>query len=525
MGGINSRRMDKTPDSWNPNWLQPLRRYVPLLVWVVVILTLLLIPLKIISYDYLPIDDALRAAAKAVSGKTWQEVLVLNSVYKIDHEYGWSVLLAKIHTLFNADADAIVTFSVVSLFVLLGLAAVPWLRYPEAWLATLVLSMVTIMLPYRFLLGRPYLITMAALMALLFLWRRFGAEKIKWWAAPAVTALIAASVYFHGTWYLWVLPIAAFFFARQFQWGFLVAGCWVAGVVLGSLLTGHPIDYPLQAIKVVELATGKHMTQRTLASELQPQNGDVYALYILGGLLILRRMAGLTGVPFLRDPVFWLVCLTWTLSLKVGRFWIDWGWPAMMVMMACDLQLLLASRLAVDSLRRAALTAGIALVAYLSVTGDVGNRWSSSLTQQYLTADNPDLKGWMPDKGGILYAADMTMFYQTFYKNPHGDWRYMVGFEPTLMPADDFETYHKILWNYGDGKAYTPWLLKMTPADRLVIRGGRGSPPSIPQLEWNYGVSGIWVGRVPGNRPDGAPATIKATEPMSSLTNAPASTK
>ena len=113
----------------------------------------------------------------------------------------------------------------------------------------------------------------------------------------------------------------------------------------------------------------------------------------------------------------------------------------------------------------------------------------------------------------------MTLFYQTFYKNPHGDWRYILGFEPTLMPAEDFDTYHKILWNYGDAKAYAPWLLKMKPADRLVIRGGRGSPPALPQLEWNYGVSGLWVGRLPGQRPAGAPATIPATATMASLTN------
>ena len=50
----------------------------------------------------------------------------------------------------------------------------------------------------------------------------------------------------------------------------------------------------------------------------------------------------------------------------------------------------------------------------------------------------------------------MTIFYQTFYKNPHGDWRYMLGFEPALMPPEDFEVYHKILWNYGDSKAYAP---------------------------------------------------------------------
>lgn len=516
--------MEKTPNPFDPPWFEPMRRYVPLAVWIIVILTLLVIPLKIIGYGYLPGDDALRAAGKAVSGKTWQQILILDSTYKIDHEYGWSAFLSKIHTVFNADADAIVIFSVVSLFALVGLAAIPWMRHPEAWIATLAFSMVAALLPFRLLLGRPYLITMAALVSLLLLWRRYGSEKPKWWMTAVMAGLITASVYFHGTWYLWVLPIAAFFFARQFRWGFTLVGCWIIGVFLGSLLTGHLIEYPVQAIKVALLTTGKHMTQRTQATELQPEGGDLWALYIPGALLLLRRLAGLNMPPFFRDPVFWLVCLTWTLAFRVGRFWVDWGWPALLVLAACDIQALLASRLAADSLRRLLFTVAMALIAFLSITADVGSRWTVTLTQQYLTTDNPDLKGWMPEPDGILYSSDMTIFYQTFFKNPNGDWRYILGFEPTLMPAEDFETYHKILWNYGDAKAYAPWLLKMKPQDRLVIRGGRSSPPPIPQLEWKYGVSGIWVGRTPDHRPGSTPVTIEATEKMSSLTNSPSST-
>src|SRR5580698_4055870 len=151
MGEINWREMDKTPDYPTPAWLEPMRRYVPLAVWVIVLMTLLLIPLKVLKYGYIPPDDALRAAGKAVSGKTWPQILVLNDVYKIDHEYGWSLLLRKVHTAFDADADSIVIFSVVSLFILASLAAVPWLRYPEVWLVTLALSMVTVLMPFRLL--------------------------------------------------------------------------------------------------------------------------------------------------------------------------------------------------------------------------------------------------------------------------------------------------------------------------------------------------------------------------------------
>lgn len=518
--------MNESNDRLNPAGFEPLRRYVPLAVWVIVSLTLLVIPLKIIQYGYLPGDDALRHAGKAVSGKSWQEVLVMNDTYKIDHEYGWSLLLEKIHTAFDASADAIVIFSVVSLFVLAGLAALPWLRYPETWLMTLTLGMIAALFPGRLLLGRPYIITIAALLSLLLLWRQFGSAKPRWWMAGVMTGLITASVYFHGTWYLWVLPVAAFFLAGQFRWGLTAAACGGAGVFLGSLLTGHLIDYPLQAVKVAQLATGLHLTQRTLVSEMQPATGDLNALIIFGGVLVLRKLARLNAPPLARDPVFWLACLTWTLGFKVGRFWDDWGWPALMVLVACDLQLLLASRLAVDSLRRLALTGGAALIAFLAITSDAGSRWTYNLTQQYLSvAEHPELEGWLPEKGGILYSTDMTVFYQTFYKNPQADWRYILGFEATLMPREDFEVYHKILWNFGDSKAYTPWLLKMKPADRLVIRGGRGSPPNIPQLEWDYGVSGIWIGRLANHHSGGVPATIPATESMDSLTNSASSTK
>ena len=91
----------------------------------------------------------------------------------------------------------------------------------------------------------------------------------------------------------------------------------------------------------------------------------------------------------------------------------------------------------------------------------------------------------------------MTLFFQTFFKNPKADWKYIVGYEPALMPDEDFAVYRRVLWNFGDVKAYKPWVDKMRPPDRLVIRGARGAPPNIPQLDWEYGVSGIWIGRVP----------------------------
>jgi hypothetical protein len=492
----------------------PLKRYVPLAVWAIVILVILAMPFKIIGYGYLPGDDALRHAAKAVSGKSWSQILVLNDVYKIDHEFGWNWLLGKIHLWTNWNAESLVIFSVVAMFILVGWSALPWLRRPEAWLATLMMATLVAAVCGRMTLGRPYLMTFAILLTLLFLWQKFGSAPPKTWMLLLATALFALGTFVHGVWYLWVLLLGAFVLAGEFRWAVSLGFCWVIGVFIGGAFTGHPLEYPLQAFKLALLAVGAHATTRTMTTELQPFDGNILAVIILGGLLVLRQLAKLNSVPLTKNPAFWLTCICWVLGFKVSRFWDDWGWPALMVLMTWDLQSLLLARFAENSFRRLGLTLGLAAATFLCVTNDAHSRWSQTLSDRYVTADNPEIAGWMPDPGGIFYTADMTLFYQTFFKNPTGDWRYMLGFEPTWMPAVDFEVYHSVLWNLGEVSAYNPWIKKMQPADRLVIRGGRGASPGIPQLEWKYSGQGIWLGRTPRSAPTGTPPpTIPATVP------------
>ncbi|MGH7942836.1 MAG: hypothetical protein ACREFR_17390, partial [Limisphaerales bacterium] len=384
------------------------------------------------------------------------------------------------------------------LFVLVNMAGAIWLRRPEAWLISLVASMILAYIPLRLTLGRPYLITVAAIISILYLWRiRAGAPPRKW-DLLIMAVLAACSTFFHGAWYLWVLPLVAFFLAGRFFWCFALGGCWIVGVVVGSALTGHPLEYPMQAVRLASLAIGAHFTQRTMVSELQPFSGDTLTVLAFVGLLLARMLAKTSSIPLWRDPAFWLAAMCWVLGFRVARFWLDWGWPALMVLAAFDLQLLMETRLARDSFKRLGLVCCIGLAAYLCVTSDFGSRWSSTLTDKYLDATDPKLKGWMPDKGGIFYTADMSLFYQTFYKNPDGDWRYMLGFEPTWMPKKDFDIYQRIVWNFNDGQAYKPWVDQMTRADRLVVRAGGGAgPPDIGGLKWKHAVGGIWIGRLP----------------------------
>lgn len=470
------------------------RRYVPLMVWLLVALVCVMIPLKIIGLGYLPADDALRHCAKAVSGKPWPEILVVGDTFKLDHNLGWHAILTAVHQATGWDAEGLVVACVVALFCLVNLPALLLLRRPEAWLAALLAAVVISDLPQRFMLGRPFILTITVLLTILL---TAQTARPNWRTFLLYAGLIATSALVHGVWYLWVLPVAAFFFAGEFRRAGLMAGAWVAGVGLAALLTGHPVDYLLQAFDMAVHSVGKHATTRTIAVELQPFAGDILAVILLGGLVALRLLTRPAAPSFARNPVFWLVCGGWILGFRVSRFWEDWGWPALLVLTVMELQPLLLARFAADSLRRLLLALILAVAAFFATTNDLHSRWTQSLTWQYLTPDKPELAGWMPGHGGIFYAAEMSVFYQTFFKNPHGDWRYMVGYEPWLMPAEDFETYHRILWNAGDAKAYEPWVKKMQPADRLVIRGDGGQRPNLPQLEWNYGATGLWIGRTP----------------------------
>lgn len=402
------------------SFLGPYRRYVPLASWAIVILLLLYIPLKVIGYGYLPSDDALRHAAKAVSGKSWQEILVLGPAFHFDPNWGWHWLLGKVHLWTNWDAEGLVLFSVVALFLIGNGAVVACLKRPEAWLAAFILLCQPQVsdLTQRYLLGRPFVLTITATMVIFLVWQRHGSAPPKWRTILWMTPLIAAAVFLHGVWYLWVLPIAAFFLAQQFRWFLLLVASWILGTFLGSALTGHPVESIMQAVQLALRSVGMHQTQNTLVSELRPSGGDIFSLLLLGGLITLRQLAKLNAPPLVRHPAFWLVAMGWVLGCETNRFWEDWGLPALAVLIASDLQLFFESRFAADSFQRLVLVCGLAVTLYASTTNDFNSRWSNHLSWRYLTPDNPDLNGWLPEKGGTLYTVDMSIFYQTFFKNP-----------------------------------------------------------------------------------------------------------
>jgi hypothetical protein len=473
-------------------------RYVPLLVLAAALFVVLLLPLKIIAYGYLPPDDALADAAKAISGKPWPEILVLRSDYAIDNHIGWHRLLRQAYLWTHGPDETLMLLSTVALFTLVGWSALPWVKRPEAWLITLVL-MLGVQAPFmgRFMLGRPFMLSMLALVTILFLWQARRSAPPDKRDLAAMTSCIALAVLLHGVWYFWALPVAAFFLARQYRWARALAVCWVAGAILGALGTGRPLVYLIEAWRQAWDVVGLHASQGTLVGELQATTGNWFPLMLMGGLLVLRQLAKLPVPPLSSNPAFWLACMSWVLGFRAERFWDDWGMPALMVLIVLDLDLLLEIRLPADSVRRLALAGALAATLFLTTTNDAGSRWSGSAGWAYLTAEDANLAGWLPQPGGIFYETDMEFFYHTFFKNPTAPWRYMTGYEPALMPPDDLLTYQQILLHFDNADAYRPWINKMRPPDRLVLSSRSNPSTFLPELEWKHAVGTLWLGRLP----------------------------
>jgi len=480
----------------NFSWL---KRYVPLSVWIVVVFTIIVIPLKIIGYGFLPMDDALRHAAKAVSGKSWQQILVMRDDFQIDPSPGWQKILQWIHDWQNCSAETLVIFSVVALILLVTLSALPWLRRPEAWLAALFAAAIFIpACTTRFARGRPYLLTDAVLITILFLWSRQENDRPRRLALLLTPLLVAASAWIHGSWYLLCLPGAAILLAGFWRSAFWYGGCWLAGSFLGCALAGHPFEFLFQSVRHMFGVFGNIVVIHQLEPEMYPSDGEISAVLAVVTLILCRKMLLGWNPRALLNPVFMMMVLGWLLGLKMRRFWWDFGTPAFMVWVALELQEHFEKHLSLDSARRLLVTLGIAAGFFLGFTSDRESRWTANLTTEYLTPDTPGVAGWLPESGGIIYNSDMDVFFQTFFKNPMADWRYILGFESGLMRPEDLETLRKIQWNHGAAfAAYEPWVKQMRPADRMILRAPGGNPPGIPELEWHYAASGLWIGRLP----------------------------
>lgn len=470
---------------------------IPLLIICIVIAVIILMPLRIMGYGFLPTDDILRHVAKAISGKSWNDVLILREGITVDSHPGFHALLGSIYHITKFTPDALVSFTAVILFIIFCLLPVFFIKRPEAWLASLfIISLTNFSFIMRLLLGRPYLVTMVTLTAICLLWARLRDNKRPYGAMLIITSLVTLSTWTHCSWYLIIFPISCFVLAREWRAAFMVGICAMAGILFGAALTGHPGLFISQNIIHAFLVFSKHDLPRTLVTELRPFTGDMLTVIAVILMLSWRRMRGEWDPKRIDNPVFIIVLFSWIMGFFVMRFWFDWGIPALLIWMAQEFDDVFTKYISPVLGRRFLLAIALAFVLYANATNDINDRWSAQPAAEYLFRDFPDKSSWMPDPGGIIYGEDSRIFFLTFFKNPYAQWRYLVGFESALMPQKDLDVYIDIQTSRGAAQSFRPWIEKMKPADRLVITAESSQAPKITELEWRYMGSGFWFGRL-----------------------------
>ncbi|HTL17504.1 MAG TPA: hypothetical protein VL793_09715 [Patescibacteria group bacterium] len=474
-----------------------LQRYVPLIVWGVAALTVIFICLRILGTGFLPAGDARRHVAKAFTDRPYTEIVVMRPEYTMDHSPGWECLLRFLRKTSGWNADALMSFSIAVTLLCMFLAPLPWVRRPEAWLAALLAQMVAIPeLMGRLTQARPYLLSEAILIAILFSWtKQDETQKPSWPKLIGTSIALTLSVWMHGAWYLWVLPIAAFLMSGKWRSGMWLSGCWIAGTIAGALLTSRPIEFLKQALLIASSISKEHVPTSILVGEFRPSYGEFTTLAMVLLVSIWRRQQNTKAASALGGPVFWMMVIAWILGFKADRFWADWGVPAVLVWLTLVFEEMAVNAWPVVSWRRVVASGVVAVPLFWHSTNDLDRRYSYSLNEVFLDFRQPELKPWMPDSQGIFYSDSMVFFYNTFYKNPQGDWRYIVGMEPALMPEPDLQVFRSIQMNPNSFKAYEPWVQKLSPADRLEV--SCSAQPNLPELEWTNAATGIWIGRLP----------------------------
>ncbi|MDD5136490.1 MAG: hypothetical protein PHN63_03985, partial [Candidatus Omnitrophica bacterium] len=225
-------------------------KIVPFAVALLAVWVLVIIPFKIIGQGFLPPDDAMRHCAKAVSGKEWSDILVLRDGLKtIDHT-GWAAILSSLHRVTGWDAHSLVLFSVLSLFIVFSIIPFLFLRYPEAWLVSLIIiGMVATGWFFRLVLGRPFILAMSIFIVWCFVWPGLKERKSVFKTSLLLMILAALFTWIYSQWYLLALPLLALLCAREWRAALAMSISMVAGISLGAVLTGHPVWAIIEPVK------------------------------------------------------------------------------------------------------------------------------------------------------------------------------------------------------------------------------------------------------------------------------------
>ncbi|MGC4073493.1 MAG: hypothetical protein QM760_13465 [Nibricoccus sp.] len=270
----------------------------------------------------------MRHSAFAVDHRTWGEVLVLreNILDNVDSHPGWHGFLRMLHQQLDVDAEGLVVASFVITFFAFACVGLFASGAPLAWMVTLlVVYLVDGGVLMRVLLGRPFAISMAAALAIVFLWQRTPRlPKITEYAVTSL--LLALAIYIHPSWYLWLIFPPAFVLCGRWEDAFRFGTCLLIALVVATgfaqsyyNIVFYPIHHLLISITQDPLR-GVH-----LVGEFQPGSGSLIVVMTVVATLAILSLRGRNWRSLVVRLDFCVMILGWVAGLYVMRFWSDWG--------------------------------------------------------------------------------------------------------------------------------------------------------------------------------------------------------
>ncbi|PTY08572.1 hypothetical protein DB347_03070 [Opitutaceae bacterium EW11] len=435
------------------------------------LVTFLAVALKVAGYGYLPPDDALRHCAFAVSGKTWDQVLLLNPAipWGVDVHVGWHQFLRIMHRWLGLDVEGLVVLSFCFTFLAFCWTGLVTSRRPVAWLFACLVVFLTDQLYFRLFLGRPFAISSAVLVGLLFVWSRERSGSAVLRVVTGAVGLAFAIWVHSSSWYLWLLVAFALGLGRQWRYLLEFLAMLLLGLLGAGAASGSWYDVIVYPVAVLRMAVGGDpIVGTSLVSELQPSGGPLFAFIITGFMLLWKHLNGGSIRREVTRVDFILFLITWTLGLKILRFYADWAVPAFTVWLCRQISEFSWERLRND-FEWLAITGFVSVAVFFCASADTSGRYTANLKSPLLTRPLEEFEGKLPEKDGVLYCIDMQVFYRIFFRMPNAPFRFSTGYEPGLMPPEDLAVMRAIQFNNGLLQSYAPWFQKMTSRDRVLL--------------------------------------------------------
>lgn len=481
-----------------PTWFN---RYNATLTKLTMAVCLFLIPFKILSYGYMPKDDVLRHVAKTLSEKAWHDILILDeSIYSgMDTHPGWHSILNTAHQLGISTPDGLIIFSVVILWLLATIPPLFYFKRPEGFiLAMLIVFLCDFNPVYRLLWGRPYIITISAIIALLHLSNQYTLTHNKQKLNFFIILISTLAAWIQSAFYLLYAVPVALFFSRHYRDSVKITLAITLGIALASILSLHPIDYPVYQLK--HLFAGlihPTLTRAIVVDEFGPGRINPLMLLAVLNLMVFALIQNKKpNQSILTGPAFILAMIGLAGGFFVWRLWTDVGFPAFLYWCTKEIDMFLQKNSNQFSFRRLIFVGILCAVMFQTFTLNTDSRWSkNNINQLKLLAQKLEqIPNWLPEEDGVLYSPSMGVFFNIFYLYPKANWKYALGFEPGIMSKENAEIHSRIEREQ-TFQSLEPWIQKMLPADRLIIPSNAERIPPIKELQWKRVPPSYWIGK------------------------------